>query len=52
MENTGIPVQFANLALGSAELVTVERVEYQQVSPPVNAKGEGGIAYLLLRTVQ
>jgi len=52
MENTGVPVQFSNLALGSAELVTVERVEYQQVTPPVNAKGEGGIAYLLLRTVQ
>jgi len=52
LESKGVPVQFTDLALGRSWLVTIEEVTYQQVTPPVNAKGEGGIVYLLLRTVQ
>jgi hypothetical protein len=34
------------------ESVTIEKVELIQTTPPANVKGDGGIVYLTLRTVQ
>lgn len=52
LETEASPVLFQQMCHGRAELVVIESVEFQQMTPPANCKGEGGIAYLTLRTVQ
>lgn len=54
LESTAAPILFSELCESPVrtELVIVEQVRYQQVSPPARCKGNGGIVYLTLRTVQ
>lgn len=54
LENAAAPVLFYDLAHPTprTELVVIDGIEFQQTSPPANARGEGGIAVLTLRTVR
>lgn len=53
-EDLATPILFTELCSkpNRTELVVVEEVRYQQTAPPANCKGEGGIVYVTLRTVQ
>ena len=35
-----------------SELVVIDEIRFQQITPPANCRGDGGIAYLTLRTIQ
>jgi hypothetical protein len=52
LENSAQPILFTNLCHNAADLVVIDEIRFQQVSPPGNCSGEGGIVYLTLRTVQ
>jgi hypothetical protein len=53
-EDRAQPVLFTNLNVNPnrSELVVVDEVRYQKVTPPSGQDGDGGIVYLTLRTVQ
>lgn len=54
-ENAASPILFAELRHNPnrSELVVIDEVRFQRVGvPPANCEGDGGIAYLTLRTVQ
>lgn len=54
-EDRATPILFTELRHNPnrSELVVIDEVRFQRVSnPPANAEGDGGIAYLTLRTVQ
>lgn len=53
-ENATTPILFTELCHNPnrTELVVVDEIRFQKTAPPVNCKGDGGIVYLTLRTVQ
>lgn len=53
-ENAATPILFTELCHNPnrTELVVVDEIRFQKTSPPTNCKGDGGIVYLTLRTVQ
>jgi hypothetical protein len=51
-ENNQDTVSFQELGAGITTSCTVQKVDFVSTSPPgPNAKGEGGILYLTLRTI-
>ena len=54
MENDSAALLFSELCHNPArtELVTIDKIEFQQIAPPARCEGDGGILYLTLRTIQ
>jgi hypothetical protein len=54
LENNSSPILFAELCHSPSrtELVVIDKIEFQQTTPPVHCQGDGGVLYLTLRTVQ
>lgn len=53
-EDAASPILFTELSKNPnrSELVVIDEVRFQKVSPPPGFEGDGGIVYLTLRTVQ
>lgn len=53
-ENAATPILFTELCHNPnrTELVVVDEIRFQKTAPPASCKGDGGIAYVTLRTVQ
>lgn len=53
LEDTATVVPFTTFGKNPrVEQVTIQKIEFTETGPPPSFEGEGGIAYLTLRTVQ